>query len=258
MSGIIRALARKKILNNILINNLLIALSLDRKYSDYLHYYNNFTPDKSKSLQEIAGYSIHPEINEVLQQLHDRLTEIRKKKLSHGDSILDIGCGPGLFLKDAAADFKTTGLDITPGMIEIVKDVSPSTQTILGNFLDAKIDRQFHLIQSIGMLIYINRGSLDQFFNKIYDHLEENGLFFLSYPHALSRKDTYYPTIDYILYSPVLIEKIASKKFTVIVHEHLTDKRAVGKFDKLNHLHPINPDSRYYKNSSVIILQKKV
>lgn len=257
MSGIIRALARRKLLNNIPINNLLIGLKLDRKYSDYLHYYNNFIPDKSKSLQEIAGYSIHPEINSVLSEIHSRLEEIRKEKLKPGDNILDIGCGPGLFLKEAASNFKTTGLDITPGMLEILKEISPKTETIHGNFLDIEIEKKFNLIQSIGMLIYINRSSLDKFFNKVHKLLEEEGLFFLSYPHALSRKDTYYPTIDYILYSPKLIEKIASKKFMILYHEHLTDKRLVGRYDKTIYMHPINSDSRYYKNSSVILLQKK-
>lgn len=256
MSGIIRTLARKKILNNIAINNVLIALKLDRKYADYLHYYNNFVPDKSKSLQEIAGYSIHPEINAVLNRVHQELSTIRQKYLHPGDSILDIGCGPGLFLKDAASEYKTTGLDITPGMIEILREVSPSTKTILGNFLDTEIHEKFNLIQAIGMLIYINRGSLDRFFEKIYNLLHPNGIFLLSYPHALSRKDTLYPTIDYILYSPSLIEKIASGKFRVLEHHHLMDGRKIGKYDSVNYLHPINPESRYYKNSSVIILQK--
>lgn len=257
MGGIIRALARKKILNNVVINNVLIGLKLDRKYSDYLHYYNHFVPDKTKTLQEIAGYSIHPEINAVLRQVHERLDQVRKTYLTNGDKILDIGCGPGLFLSEVAEQYKTTGLDITPGMIELVKEHSPKTTTILGNFLDVKLDQKFHLIQSIGMLIYINRGSLSAFFQKIHDHLEKDGIFFLSYPHALSKKDTWYPTIDYILYSPALIEKMAEKHFDILQHEHLTDGRKVGAYDKTKYLHPINPDSRYYKNSSVILLRKK-
>lgn len=232
-------------------------LGLDKKISDYCHHYNDFTLDTSKSLQEISGYSEHPEVTEVLNRIKQKLGNAINIHDLPQKKVLDIGCGPALFLKEYPADFEKTGIDLMPEMIGLAKETIPDGKFYTGDFLKTKIEGKFGIVHSVGLLIYINKSKIETFFQKVHDLLEDDGIFFLSYPHALSKKDLYYPDMNYVQYSPNFIQFKASKNFEVLYHQHVTDDRYVGKFDETTYLHPIDPSWRYYKNSSIIILRKK-
>ena len=167
MKSLIRKLAAKGILNNIVFNNILIFLRLDGKFANYIHHYTDFVPDRTKSLQEIAGYSDHPEINAVMSHVHFRLKDAADKYAPNIKSVLDIGCGPGLFLMDHSEDVHKSGNDITGGMLEICEEQMPDGSFYKGDFMGTEINEKYDFIQSVGFMIYLNRSSLDAFFSRV-------------------------------------------------------------------------------------------
>jgi len=173
-----------------------------------------------------------------------------------GGKVLDIGCGPGLYLKDFDARYTLTGLDINEGMISVARKELPQATFIQKDFISAEVPDRYNLIYSIGVLIYIARMDLEPFFKKVHDHLEAGGIFYLNYPHALSRLDLWYPDLGYIQYSPKLIEKIASKYFEVKVHRHAFDERVIDKFDPKPYVSPVKDIKKTYQNSYLLVAQK--
>jgi len=242
--------------NNIILNNVFIWLKAEKYLKHFNHPYLKFKADRNKTLQETAGFSNRPEINEALAAIHTQLINTAKKYLPVHSKVLDIGCGPGLYLKDFDSTSELVGIDINADMIRIASVEVPHAKFYCGDFMKITPNEKYHLIYSIGMLIYIARNDLEIFFEKIYHSLLPGGILFLSYPHAISKKDLYYPDLSYIQYSPALIEKIASEKFLIIEHYHSFDRRKIGNYDTRPYKsdNPLIP--RTYKNSYLLIAQK--
>jgi SAM-dependent methyltransferase len=236
----------------------MIALRLENRIKTFIHPYLEFQPPHGKTLQEVAGFSLRPEINETLEKIHSKLKDTSKKFLpAYGGNVLDIGCGPGLYMDDFDKCHKLYGIDISKEMIKIASSRIPHAKFFEGDFLKIQINESFHLIYSIGMLCYISRCDIEKFFSKIHALLLADGILFLSYPHAISKWDLYYPDLSYIQYSPSLIEKIVSEKFEIIEHIHGLDGRIVGKYD-VSPYKSLNPGThRTYKNSYLLIARKR-
>jgi len=254
---IIRALFNRG-LNNSFVNNILIALKLDARVSSILNWYPDFEPEAGASLQKIAGFSDRPEINEMLARLHGHLERVTGQYLNEGQKVLDIGCGPGLYLKDLEEKYQLSGLDISPAMIRIAQKELPNSKFFTGDFMKTNLgNEKFDLIYSIGVLIYFSRSSLPNLFKKVAHHLNTGGTFMLSYPHALSAKDTQYPDLSYVQYSPRVIEKLVKKHFHILEHRHGFDDRVVDDYDRQPYQSLREGESRTYKNSYLLVAQKK-
>lgn len=244
--------------NNIILNNLLILFKLDAKWSNRKKSYVHFKLNQSKSIQENAGYSNREEINEVLNKSKSNLLKLIQEKTLTNSSILDIGCGPGMYLsllKDNSYNLHAT--DINQSMIDEAKKNVPNATYYTGNFIDINIHQKFDFIYCIGVLIYISRNDLDVFIKKTYDLLNNGGILYLNYPHAISVGDLLYKDLTYIQYSPKLIEKLINPYFTIIQHQHAFDGRIVEIYDKKPYKN-LNPNTnRTYKNSYLLIAKKK-
>ncbi len=241
-----------------MLNNLIILLGMESFFADTRHRYKNYKVNKSQTLQEIAGFSFRPEINEYLQKSHTDLKEVRQKYLPVNATVLEIGCGPGLYLKDF--DTGTTQLfaiDITQDMVDLAKKENPTCTFYTGNFLTALITQKFNLIYTVGVLMYFPRTQLKNVFKKLYDLLEPGGIIYINYPHAISYYDTLYPDLTYIQYSPAVVEKTASTYFTILSHKQSFDGRTIGKYDKTPYKSENPLRKTTYKNSSLLIAQKK-
>jgi cyclopropane fatty-acyl-phospholipid synthase-like methyltransferase len=176
--------------NNIIINNPLIWLGLDAFVLKYFGMYKRIQLDEKLSPQEMAGFSKRKEVQEAIDKTHFDLTETAKRYLQNGDAILDIGCGPGTYLKDFEGKYNLTGIDINPQMIESAGRNIQGAQLILGDFLGHDFDRKFKMIYSVSVLEFIPPSKLRAFFRKAHHLLEEGGVLFIHYPHALKYKDT--------------------------------------------------------------------
>jgi SAM-dependent methyltransferase len=258
---VIRRLVKYRVLNNRFINPILKIFKLDAWLNDRLQDYRDFKPNLSLSLQEIAGYSYKPEINRILENIHIKLRQyvlIEKQRLSADTfSILDIGCGPGLFLKDFDGIGQLNGIDISSAMTTIARKEMPSAKIANAHFLDYEFEQKFSVIYSVGVLIYFAKSQIHDFFDKVHQLLANKGLAIISYPHAYRSIDLSYPDFTYVHYSPSYLEAIVDGKFEIIEHVHIDGKRKITDYDK----HPIINDWSYegrsYQNSSILVIRKK-
>lgn len=233
-------------------------MGLENKVYRRLNPYLGFKL-KKKNIQENAGYSDRPEINEVLSISKKDLMTCVDAYCAPNSHILDIGCGPGMYLSlFKETKFNLSATDINEDMVAEAKKNVPEATVYKGNFLEVAIAQKFSFIYCIGVLIYIGRTDMDVFFRKIYSQLNENGILYLNYPHAISLGDVLYKDLSYIQYSPVVIEKLIAPYFEIIEHRHAFDKRKVGYYDKKPYK-SLNPDThRTYKNSYLLIAKKKL
>ncbi len=257
----IKKLIKKKILNNKWINPILKVFKFDAILNDLSQDYIDFKPDRTKSLQEIAGYSNKPEINATLSSIHEQLSRTVKtqRSIQSGNqfNLLDIGCGPGLYLQNFKEGYNLTGIDISEAMCSIAKEQVPSATIIHDHFLNHHFEKKFDAVYSIGVLIYFSKTQVDRFFTKIHTLLNPNGIVFISYPHAFREKDLSYDDYTFVHYSPEYLEKMVSPTFEIIHHMHQNQKSKIKDFDRHPLVNETNYDSRSYFNSSVLILRKK-
>lgn len=243
--------------NNIIINNVAIFFGADKYMKSANNYWKRYRIELNKSHQQVAGYSHIKEVEETLDKIHQTLINTTDIYLKKGERVLDIGCGPGLFLMDFKKDYELHGIDLSSEVLKLAKQNNPLAILHVGDFMDEKFDTKFNLIYSVGMLLYIKRSEVELFFNKLYDMLEPKGLVLISYPHAICRRDLFYHDINYINYSPKLLNKLISKKFILIQNKHVVDDREISNYDQMPYKSSVPGVDRIYKNSSILIIRKK-
>ena len=247
----------KFFLNNFICNFFIRMLAAEAKIYSKCNPYLDFKPNQSKSMQENAGYSNRLEINEVIEKskfdLHNTIKEFCVKE----SKVLDIGCGPGMYLQLFQNEqYQLYGTDINILMLNEAKKNAPKAHVIHGDFSKLNFQLKFNFIYCIGVLIYVPTSGIKNFFQKIYDSLEPNGILYLNYPQAISWLDVIYNDLTYINYSPGVIEKLIEPYFKIIKHEQAFDGRKIEVYDKTPYksLNPLT--KRTYKNSYLLIAQK--
>jgi SAM-dependent methyltransferase len=248
---------RQKIFNNVVINNIAIFFRIDKYLKRANNYWKNYKVIIGKTDQEVAGYSHVNDVQEAVDKTHAKLMEISRGFIKTGGDVLDIGCGPGLYLKDFDQTFNLHGIDINTKMLELAKKNNPRANFYEGEFLSTNIGSKFDLIYSVGMLQYISKGEIKPFFEKIFSLLNKDGIAFISYPHAINIKDLFYPDINYINYSPLFLKHLILDKFMIIQNKHVIDDREILGFDKTPYFPSIKGFDKTYRNSSILIAQKK-
>jgi len=239
--------------NNILVNNVLIALKLDAKKELPAGHWKAFKYDNKKSIQQNAGFSHTPEVEEALSIVKNKLTQSFNQNLKPGSKLLDIGCGPGIYMELLKDNYQVTGIDVSEDMLLAASGLLPKNEFYKGNFLNTSFKEKFDAIYSISVLEYVPVSQIEEFFRKCSDHLNKEGIIFIQYPHALKKSDLYYPDRNYINYSPDKINKIAKKYFTVVEHAQSFDGRPVCVFD----ISPYPTESKTFKNGYLLIAKKK-
>ncbi|MDX2171662.1 MAG: methyltransferase domain-containing protein [Bacteroidota bacterium] len=239
--------------NNIIINNILIALKLDYKKELAAGQWKAFKYDEKKSVQQNAGFSHTPEVDDAIEKVKNKLQFTLKELIPNKSNVLDFGCGPGIYLNLLQENYDVTGVDVSEGMLQAAAKLVPTAKLYHGNFLNIQFDKKFNAIYSISVLEYVPVSQIDNFFKKCSNILENKGIIVIQYPHALNKKDLHYPDRNYINYSPELISKIAGKYFTILEHTQSFDSRPVCKYDEK----PYSTTSKTFKNGYLLIAQKK-
>ncbi len=248
---------RKVLLNNVIVNNIALFFGFEKYLKNANNYWKNYNISPDKTHREVAGYSNVKEMDEVVLNLHEKLKNTKETYLKKGCNVLDIGCGPGLFLMDFGKDYNLTGIDLSSAMLTLAKKNVPEADFYEGDFLSKDFGKKFSLIYFIGVIQYFSTNDLEKLFDKIYNLLEEGGVMFISYPHAISAKDLSFPDLNYISYSPAFLNNKISSKFTLIENKHIIDNREVADFDKTPYKPSIPGVDKIYKNSSILIAMKK-
>jgi SAM-dependent methyltransferase len=236
----------------------MILLKKDTYFSNKGNPYTTFVPADKKSVQENAGYSNRQEINEVLETSKKALLEVAGSHLKAKDKILDVGCGPGMYLslfKNSGYELHAT--DINADMISAAKQQVPDAVFYQGDLTSLAIAEKFKMIYCIGVLIYIPPTQLKPFIKKIRLLLVEDGILYFNFPHAISYWDTRFKDITYVQYSPAYLRKLLAPYFEIETDRHAFDGRFIDSYDTRPYK-SLNPDTtRTYKNSYLLVAKKK-
>lgn len=211
-----------------------------------------FTYNTTKTEQENAGFSHTPAVQEAINKLKNGLLKYAEENVPRGSRVLDIGCGPGIYLELLKHKYELHGIDVSEQMTARAKELLPRGTFYTGNFLNLHFATTFNLIYSISVIEYVPVSQLKNFFNKCHDLLEPGGYIFIQYPHALKRSDLFYPDRNYINYSPAAIQSACSGLFDIILHQQFYDGRKIASFDR----QPYPTPSKDFRNGYLLIARK--
>lgn len=232
-------------------------MNLDGKLNDVSQDYLSYNPDTSKPLTEIAGYSNNEKVQEALENVYKKIEETFLSINLEKIHVLDIGCGPGVFLKKMNKKAILTGIDISDKMCQIAKREVPGAEIVVSHFLKHSFDKKYDFIYSVGVLIYFSRSQVQVFFKKIFEICNQDAVVLISYPHAFRKKDLFYHDYTYVHYSPEYLEKITAPYFSVLYHKHQNGSKKITDYDREPYMQKNAFDNRSYYNSSILVLRKK-
>ena len=106
------------------------------------------------------------------------------KLVPKGGKILDLGCGSG---RDSM-NFMKLGYEVTAvdGSKELAKKASVllGNEVILSTFEELELKEKFHGIWACASLLHIKREDLKTVLNNLYNNLEDNGVFYMSFKYG--------------------------------------------------------------------------
>lgn len=115
---------------------------------------------------------------------------LKKLQLKEGMSLLDIGCGWGYLLIEAAKKYKVHGVGITLSEQQYLKFKERIREENLEEYLTAELmdyrdleksKLKFDRVVSVGMLEHVGRDNYKLFFKNVDSVLKDQGLFLLHY-----------------------------------------------------------------------------
>jgi SAM-dependent methyltransferase len=80
-------------------------------------------------------------------------------RIEPGARVVDVGCGPGKYTVGLAArGFQVTGLDLTPGLVEQLREVAPDVTAVEGDLLDppTELHESFDLVAGFFVLHHLS------------------------------------------------------------------------------------------------------
>ena len=106
------------------------------------------------------------------------------KLLPKGGKILDLGCGSG---RDSM-NFMKLGYEVTAvdGAKELAKRASVllGKEVIVSTFEELELKEKFHGIWACASLLHIKREDLKIVLNNLYNNLDDNGVFYMSFKYG--------------------------------------------------------------------------
>ena len=123
---------------------------------------------------------------------------LKKLNLKDGLSLLDIGCGWGGLLIEAAKQYKVKGLGITLSEEQYIKFKERIKEEHLEEYLEVRLmdyrdlkksKMKFDRIVSVGMIEHVGRSNYDLFFENVDAVLKESGLFLLHYISGIKESE---------------------------------------------------------------------
>ncbi len=106
------------------------------------------------------------------------------KLVPEGGKILDLGCGSG---RDSM-NFIKLGYEVTAvdGSKELAKKASAllGKEVIASTFEELELKEKFHGIWACASLLHIKREDLKTVLNNLYNNLDDNGVFYMSFKYG--------------------------------------------------------------------------
>ena len=149
-------------------------------------------------LDQTMSYScayFHNESDDLCTAQRQKVHHILKKlNLKEGMNLLDIGCGWGYLLIEAAKKYKVQGVGITLSKEQYKKSKEHIAKEQLEDYLEVKLmdyrDLEhskliFDRVVSVGMLEHVGRNHYELFMHNVNSVLKPQGVFLLHYISAL-------------------------------------------------------------------------
>lgn len=182
-----------------ILKNILHPSNSAKKQKEEIHYHYDIGNDfYSLWLDETMSYSCGYFKNETdtlydaqVNKVHHILTKLNLKQ---GMSLLDIGCGWGFLLIEAAKKYKINGVGITLSEEQAKKFQERIKEEHLENQLTVKImdyrdlqksNMTFDRVVSVGMLEHVGREHYHLFMKNVNAVLNKQGIFLLHYISGL-------------------------------------------------------------------------
>ena len=240
------------LLNNIVTNRVLIWFGKDHIIKKFKANWSRTTFNTQKTVQENMGFSHDERIQVSINLVHQKIQEVFRR--ASGKTVLDVGCGAGLYLSDFQADTDLFGTDLSAEFLEKAKSLVKNGKFYCEDYRQVKFEKKFDFIYSVSVLQYIPPSCLAIFFQKLVSDLNSGGIVVIQYPHALSKWDTLYPDLSYVQYSPLKVKQQSERFFDVVDHVHSFDGRQLNlKFDNQRYDTELE---KSFRNGAIIVLKK--
>jgi len=137
------------------------------------HYYDKFRKDNL--------------IYKLFIQYIDRkepVFRIIKKLKAHGSTLLDVGCGNGLFLSHAQKYFECTGIDLSDAGLERAKKFASKSKIfkLSADSLQMRFKKKFDVVSCFDVLEHCDNPQLVM--RQIWSVLKNDGLSIFSFPNT--------------------------------------------------------------------------
>lgn len=109
----------------------------------------------------------------------DRVAGYIARYLPSATSLLELGCGTGTILAAMAASLEVTGVDLSPGMLAVAAGKIPAARLVEADMTSVALDRTFDVVICVSDTInhLPDFGHWVKLFDRVHEHLTENGLF---------------------------------------------------------------------------------
>ena len=136
-----------------------------------LDYYNKNSKDYFNSTVNVDMISSYKDFLGLLPQ---------------GAKILDLGCGSG---RDSL-QFMKLGYDVTAvdGSLELAKRATKllGKEVIVSSFEELQLEDKYDGIWACASLLHLDNNALRDVLNKLYDNLNDSGIFYMSFKYGTS------------------------------------------------------------------------
>lgn len=136
-----------------------------------------------KFYQTDLAYVHDQSYSDLARAAADYLMELLSERDPAKTSIVDLGCGSGVFAEPLAkAGYKVTGIDYSEDMVTLASERVPQAKFVQASFLDYKLPK-CHAVTAIGEVLNYQFDTKNNFkaikglFENVYQQLTKGGIF---------------------------------------------------------------------------------
>jgi 2-polyprenyl-3-methyl-5-hydroxy-6-metoxy-1,4-benzoquinol methylase len=222
----------------------------EEEYDFPYHYVSQFRNGFNQSFNDTWGINYVSTIEYLIQRL----------KNEEFKTVIDIGCGDGRLVRELSIEFsekRILGIDYSDHAVSLAKILNKGCEYYQAD-ITSQIIEKADLVVLMEVFEHIPPEIADNFVEGIYNHLNENGILFITVPHQNKPVEFKH----YRHFSNETISKCFSEKFIIEeiipfesngIRKRLIDKILTNRFFILNSQKLKNYFYKYYKNNLFLL-----